>query len=188
MKILKSLVIVLAMVAMVAGATSSIFSDQDSVVGNTFSTGTLNMVVNEGVNKPMTVSSMKPGDSISGWFDAFNQGSLEAEYWFYISNVVGDDALRDALVIELKDGGYTGACDGPSIYSGSLSALIGSSNQEMTSDNNVHAGSTNGGDNIRAGWTQRICQTVTLPESTGNEAQGKTVTFDEVMYATQDMD
>ena len=188
MKILKSLVIVVAMVAMVAGATNAIFTDTDSVVGNTFATGTLDIVVNEGVNKPMSVSNMMPGDSISGWFDAFNQGSLEAEYWFYIDNVTGNAALRDALTIELKDGGYTGACDGPIIYSGSLAALIGSGNQTMTSDNNVHAGSTNGGDNIRAGWTQRICQTVTLPESAGNEVQGQTVTFDEVIYATQDMD
>lgn len=188
MKIFKSLFVVLAMAAMVVGATSAIFTDTDSVVGNTFSTGTLDIVVNEGTNKPMSVSGMLPGDSISGWFDAYNQGSLEAEYWFYIDNVTGDTALRDALQIELKDGGYTGACDGPTIYTGPLSALIGSANQNMTSDNNVHAGSTNGGDNIRAGWTQRICQTVTLPSTAGNEVQGQTVTFDEVMYATQDMD
>jgi len=46
MKILKSLVIVLVMVAMVAGATSSYFTSSATITGNTFSTGTLEIRVN----------------------------------------------------------------------------------------------------------------------------------------------
>lgn len=169
-------------------ATAAVFSSQDSVVGNTIATGTLKLKINEGVNKPISVSGWQPGDSIQGWFDAFNQGTLNAEYWFYIQKTGGDDALANQLKIELRDGGYTGACDGPIIYSGNMVHLLGATNKIMTSNKNVHAASTPGGDDIRAGWTQRLCQKVWLPDTADNSAMGKTLTFDEVVYATQNND
>lgn len=188
LNVLKSAVTILAMVALVATATGAYFTADGSVTGNTFATGTLKLAVNKGANKPMVVSNWKPGDSITGWFDAYNYGTLEAEYWFYIANVSGSSDLKNALMIELRDGGYTGAGDGPIIYSGPLTGLIGTANMNKTSDNNVHAGSTAGGDNIRAGWTQRIYQKVWLPTTAGNNVMGKTLTFDEIVHATQDID
>lgn len=187
-KILISLLTIGLASAMSVGATSAIFTTQDSVVGNTVATGTLQMQINEGANKPINVSNWKPGDSISGWFDAFNKGTLNAEYWFYAQKTSGDNVLGEQLMIQLRDGGYTGACDGPIIYNGLLKNVGGFANKTETSDNNVHAASTPGGDDIRAGWTQRICQTVWLPDSADNSVMGKTFTFDEVMYATQNND
>jgi hypothetical protein len=187
-KILVSLLTIAFAATISVGATAAVFTDEDSVVGNTIATGTLSMTINEGVNKPISVSNWKPGDSIEGWFDAFNNGSLDAEYWFYAQKTGGDNALGDQLMIQLRDGGFTGTCDGPVIYNGKLKDLAGFANKTKTSDNNVHAASTAGADNIRAGWTQRICQKVWLPESADNSAMGKSFTFNEVVYATQDDD
>lgn len=187
-KITKSLITILAVAAIAAGATSAYFSSSDVVAGNSFATGTLHVKINEGVNKPMHAVNMKPGDEITGWFDAYNDGTLDAEYYFYINAVSGNATIRDNLMIELRDGGYTGAGDGPIIYSGKLINLNGAANMIKTSDDNVHAASTPGGDNIRAGWTQRIYQRIWLPIEVGNAAMSNQLTWNEVVYATQDMD
>ncbi len=187
-RIAKSIAIISAIAALAIGATGAYLTADGRINHNSIATGTLLLQVNKGANKPINVSNWKPGDSVTGWFDAYNYGTLEAEYWFYIGNVSGDTALKNALMIELRDGGYTGAGDGPIIYTGPLTGLIGTANMTKTSDNNVHAGSTAGGDNIRAGWTQRIYQKIWLPTTAGNEVMGKTLGFDEFVHATQDID
>ncbi len=188
LKIIKSLLTIVAVAAVATSATGAYFASSDSVDGNSFSTGTLHVKINEGVNKPMAAVGMKPGDTITGWFDAFNDGSLDAEYYFFANSIVGNNAIKDQLMIELRDGGYTGAGDGPIIYSGKLIDLGGFDHKIKISNFNVHAGSTPGGDNIRAGWTQRIYQKVWLPIDVGNGAMNKTVLWNENIYATQDID
>lgn len=62
LKILKSLFVVLAMVAIVAGATSAYFSDNKIVAGNTFSSGTLDIVYGGSASTAITLGNMVPGD------------------------------------------------------------------------------------------------------------------------------
>jgi len=188
LRIAKSLLTIVAVATIATSATGAYFTSSDLVAGNTFSTGTLHVKINEGVNKPMHAVNMKPGDEITGWFDAYNDGTLEAEYYFYISGVTGNATIRDNLMIELRDGGYTGAGDGPIIYTGRLIDLAGTANMMKVSNYNVHAGSTAGGDNIRANRTQRIYQKLWLPSTVGNTAMSNNLTWNEVVYATQDID
>jgi len=43
-------------------------------------------------------------------------------------------------------------------------------------------------DNIRVGYSERICQRVGVDNAADNSVQGKSVTFDEVVDAVQDND
>lgn len=191
-RIILSLAMVAAAGSVLVGGVYAYFSAIGSVNNNTVATGTLLLTVNKGAGKEIALSGIAPGytDSTYRWFDAFNNGTLPAEYFFKFEKTAGDDALYNALVIELRDGGYTGACDGPVFYTAKLSEWV---DNTKISQHNVHA--TNSAtdavnDNIRAGWTMRVCQKISLPE-TGvdqNELQGKSVIFNEVVNATQDVD
>lgn len=187
--IIKSLVIVVAIAAVASIATWAYFSASDSVNGNTVATGTLKLQINEGAGKPITVSNIAPGyaDSTYRLFDAYNYGTLPGEMFFRFANATGSTPLWNALKIELRDGGSTGACDGQVFYDGLISAFTA----QKVSQYNVHA-STSAidavADNIPANYTMRICQKISLPE-TGtdqNALQGTSVTFDEQVSDMQD--
>lgn len=182
----------IAAAALAGGATYAYFSAQGSVENNQVSTGTLKLDVNEGEGKPITVSDIAPGyaDNEYRWFDAFNKGTSPAEFFMAFTMDSGDQALYDALRIELRDGGYTGECDGPAIYDGLLKDFVENS---KISAFNVHA-ATSGidatADNIPAGYTMRVCQKIALPE-TGldqNALQDTSVTFTETVNSRQDSD
>ena len=77
MKILKSLVIVFAMVAMVAGATSSYFTDTKTVAGNTFTAGTVILNVSPG-SAVWVMGNMAPGQSVTNSLAVKNDGTLQS--------------------------------------------------------------------------------------------------------------
>jgi predicted ribosomally synthesized peptide with SipW-like signal peptide len=73
------------------GATRAYFSDTESSVGNTFSTGTLTLTTNDqkGVTKAFSLSNWKPGAS---WINAGgmvlkNTGTINGHAWAEITNV-----------------------------------------------------------------------------------------------------
>ncbi|MCX6806657.1 MAG: TasA family protein, partial [Candidatus Berkelbacteria bacterium] len=75
MKILKSVFVVLAMVAMITGATNAIFSSTASVNSNTFATGSLEIRIDEAVSIPgFSVENAAPGIVQSGQFVINNYG------------------------------------------------------------------------------------------------------------------
>lgn len=191
-KILLSLAVVVLVGSVAAGATAAYFSASGAVTGNTVATGTLLLDVNKGAGKAISLSNIQPGyaDSSWRWFDAYNHGSLPAEYFMRFDVTAGDTGLYNALNIELRDGGYTGACDGPAIYNGSLSAWVANS---KISQYNVHAYASDSSrdavlDDIRPGYTMRVCQKISFPDSLTdqNALQGKSVTFTETVNAMQD--
>lgn len=182
--------LIVAALALVATVTQAYFSASGSITENTVSTGTLTLAVNAGAGKPVTLSNIAPGyvDSSYRYFDAFNNGSLPAEFFFAFDYATGSADLYNALSVELRDGGYTGACDGPVIYNGLISAF---SNNSKISQYNVHANSSaiDGElDNINAGWTMRVCQKISFIDSGGdqNALQGQSVTFSETVNSRQD--
>lgn len=181
MKILKSLVIVVAMAAMVAGATSSVFTSSASVTGNTFSTGTLQIRINGQSSIPgFTVTNAAPGDSTSGSFDINNYGAP----WF-----VGPSTLA-AKTLTLGAANMTGSPDlyselqivvtvnagGPAeqIYNGPLASFV-------DSDALVSYYHANG---LIPGSSETVNYTVTLPSGADNSYMGLSTTFDFVATAT----
>ncbi len=166
MKILKSLVIVFAMAALVGGLTGAYFSDQKKIEGNTVAAGTLYLEVGHGELKPWTISNFAPGYTTE-WEQASttNTGSISGNLAIYTQKTDGDDALYDALNIEVREG----SSEGLVLYDGPINgASIGpySLDPEQT----------------RIGW-----QRVYMPDSgeKQNDLQGLSVTFDEIFDLTQ---
>jgi len=196
-KILKSLVIVVAMAAIAAGATGALFSDQESIAGNTFATGTLNLTLNHSAGKPFNVTAAYPGYQTNwAYMDIFNgpyppvAGQLPFESYVWLSQSGGSAALYNALEIDLYDSGWDSNCgngDDVLIYSGLLTGITGQGNSTQTSDNDPNSGGP-GNDNVMPGNSDRVCQRLRLPSTAGNELQGLSTTFTEVVDALQDND
>lgn len=204
MKIVKSLVVILAMAVLVAGSTGAIFSDQETIPGNTFATGTLNLTLNKSAGKPFTVSNAYPGYWTGWeWMDIFNgpyppvAGQMPFEAYLTMSKDPSSDYwLWGNLQIKLKTSGWDSNCnngDGGEkvIYDGYIKdfpahKLVSSANYWHLANEGDSSGSP--ADNIRPGYSERICQKIGLLESAGNQVQGKTVTFTEIVDAEQDND
>ncbi|MFA4818107.1 MAG: SipW-dependent-type signal peptide-containing protein [Parcubacteria group bacterium] len=194
--IIKSLVIVVAVAAVASVATWAVFSDTDSVTGNTVATGTLNLTVNESAGKPFSISGAYPG-YVSGWeyIDIYNQGSLPFEAQMSFNQTSGSGALYNELTIELVTSGGDSICANggfgeTTIYSGKIinydPTTVVSSIAYWHNANETDGSGPN--DNIRAGWSERVCQRVGVDSGAGNGIQGTSVTFDEIVDALQDND
>lgn len=194
----------MSVLAVVAGVTTALFSDSKSIVGNSVATGTLELTLNHSAGKPWAVSGMKPGD-VTGWesMDIFNgpyspsppPSQLPFEAKLSLNKTGGSDALWNYLRIELKTSGWDNDCtngDGGerTIHNGLVNTYT---NGTVVSDiaywHLANEDDSSGPpDNIRAGWSERICQRVGVDNSADNSVQGSSVTFDEVVDAVQDDD
>lgn len=193
-----SLLTIVAVFAVVTGATIAQFSDQGTVAGNTIATGTLVLTLNHSSGKPFSVSGAYPGYQ-TGWeyMDIFNgpyppvAGQLPFEAYLWVKKTGGSTTLFNALEIDLFDSGWDSTCDNTDdvqIYSGLLSGIKDQANRTQTSDDDPNSTGTPGNDDIRPGWSQRVCQRLRLPITAGNSLQGTSVTFDEIVDAMQDND
>jgi len=179
MKILKSLVIVLAMVALVAGATSSVFTSQATVNDNTFATGTLEIRINGQASIPgFTVANAIPGTCKTGQFDLQNYGPP----WFGGPSTLSAKVLTMSAVMDSGDADLYNALTihmtksaGPAedIWNGDLSALV--AKDALMSW--YHPGG------LIAGSSETINYEVCLPIDAGNSLQGMSTTFDFVADA-----
>lgn len=197
LNILKSVVTILAMAGLMTAATGAVFSDQKSITGNTFATGTLKLTLNKSAGKPWNVSNAYPG-YWTGWeyMDIYNTGTLPFEAYMTATKTGGDDVLWDELRIRLKTSGWNSDCNDNdpgegTIYQGKINNFP--SHKLVSTLNYWHLANEDDGsgtppDNIRAGWSERVCQRVGLNNSVGNEVQGKSVTFTETVDAEQDND
>lgn len=196
--IIKSLIIIFAVAALAAGSTSAYFTDEIKIEDNQIQTGTIKLKIDELKNKPVVIDNMAPGQSTDGSFALKNDGTLPQEQYFYLDNLVknpNDKFLEDNLDFEikrLKIGQYDcEKSESSLIYSEKLSGIVGESNAQKISDNSSIATSSTVDDevdNIDAGlWGGKICQKISLPQDAPNESQGKSLTFDEIVKATQDI-
>jgi len=196
-QILASAMIIAALGALVVSSTVALFSDQESVAGNTVATGTLELTVNESVGKPYNITNGYPGYT-TGWeyIDIFNSGNLPFEAHISFEKTGGNTALYNALMMEMKTSGWDSDCtngDGGEVtfYDGYVSAftpqmLVSTLNYWHLANEDDASGSP--ADNIRAGYSEGVCQKLSIDSTAGNEIMGKTVTFSEVVDAMQDND
>lgn len=171
---------ILASVAVlaVAGAIFTIgslalFSDQETVAGNAFSTGSIDLVATP-ASATVTAADMAPGDQVTASQDVANSGTLEFRY--SVSSTSTEDTLASQLVLTVKSGVTTcddanWAADGSVVYSGPLgstsgTAIFGDPTQGAQAGDRV----------LAAGANEALCFNVTLPLSTGNSAQGQSTT------------
>lgn len=194
-QILASAVIIATLGALVASSTVALFNDQESILGNTVSTGTLELTLNKSAGKPYNITDAYPGFQ-GDWeyMDIFNTGNMPFEAHVTFEKTAGSDDLYNALMMDMYSSGGDGLCNTADfgenlIYSGLLSAFPV---QELVSDHwhlaNEDDASGDPVDNIRVGWTMRVCQKLSIDAGAGNEIMGETVTFSEIVDAMQDND
>ena len=101
-KILISLSVIAVVAAVAVVATVAYFTDQETVSGNTLSTGTLQISDSsdawmKGVTFPPG-NNLKPGDSVRKWVVLENTGSLDIDYLkIFAVNKIGDTGLLNQI-------------------------------------------------------------------------------------------
>lgn len=169
----KRVVLSLVLVAMLAFGigmgTYAWFTDEAVVADNVFETGTLDIGVNYFAipEQPWFIGfeNMKPGDSETRILTVKNSGSLNLKYRITAEKGSGSSALYNQLNLKVTD--IQGARK--PLYEGPLNGL--------TTDRILQQ--------LEAGKTQNLWFTVTLPETAGNDCQGKSTTVKFVFEATQ---
>lgn len=172
-KILASIAVLALAGGIFTFASLALFTDQEAVGGNSFSTGTIDLVATP-ASAVVTMPAMAPGDQVTASLDVANSGSLEFRY--AVTSTTTEDVLASALALTIKSGVAT--CDdanwsstGTVLWSGVLgstgtTAVIGSNAQGSDPGDRVLAGGAN----------EALCFNVSLPLATGNASQGLTST------------
>jgi predicted ribosomally synthesized peptide with SipW-like signal peptide len=172
-KILATIAILLVAGTVFSVASLALFTDQETVAGNAFSTGTVDLLATP-ATAVVTAAAMAPGDQVTAPLDIANSGTLELRYSAVSATTL--DPLAAQLVLTVKTG--VTSCDdanwaatGIAIYNGILGStatipLFGSSAQGTQAGDRV----------LAAGASEVICVNVTLPLATGNATQGLTTT------------
>ncbi len=188
-------VLVLAVSALAIGMTDALFTDTQSVTGNTFTTGTVDISATPS-SAVLTASTMAPGDRVENSLTVANDGSLELRYAIQRSATNADlKALRDSLGLRIavRGGGAcnfpyyttagspTGIGDDTEIYAGT-----GFPNSPANTVGDVAQGSQTGDRTLAAATNEVLCFSVVLPLSAGNSLQSAstTATFDFVAEQT----
>lgn len=204
-KIILSLVSIFAVAAIAATATAAYFADTETSTGNTFAAGTLDLKV-DNQDDPnifhMVLNDMKPGDTISYYWDWKNSGTITGQPWLEIINLVdsentllepestlGDDAatgeLSQYLMMKLNAPGNTGY-----VYPNQPACLdSGSKCPLSTWDDYSQIGQAPPWEvwqTISGGSTNDpMVLEFELPSSVGNQVQSDSLSFDIVFHLDQ---
>lgn len=192
LKILMSLLTIVLVSASAIGATRAYFTDSETSSGNTFSVGTLNVVIDgDGSSSSpyFNVSNMKPGDSAYSCLQVKNDGSVGMLFRAYVADVT--DSLNLASQLDVTVTLRPPACDIPSeynaygpvnlpIWSGKLADLI--NNGSLL--NNISAAFNSDGI-LEPDYAAVYGVNVSMPEETGNTYQGAVFTGSLKVDATQ---
>ncbi len=199
-KIILSMLTIGAVLAMVTGATTALFSDTETSTGNTFSAGTIDISVNN-LNPwsnvgHFTIADMKPSEVHYKEVTLKNVGSNPADIWKKIDitgytdglrpesetsgvndNEIGtviryDISLNGQALIEEVDG-YVMDEDSPGGYGHQLA------NTYHADKRYIYLG------RLEPNATMVVKQSYHMDLSTGNWAQGDTMGFNVEFYAQQ---
>lgn len=172
-KILATLAVLFLAGTIFSIASLALFTDQETVAGNAFATGTVDLLATP-ATAVVTAAAMAPGDQVTAPLDIANSGSLELRY--SAISTTTEDTLATQLDLTVKTGvtvcdDANWTTDGTIVYTGVLgstgtSALFGSSVQGAQAGDRV----------LAAGANEALCVNVTLPLATGNASQGLTST------------
>lgn len=176
-KILISLVTIIALGASVVAGTQAIFSDTDSVLGNTITTARISIDAQEVVNKPLNISGLLPGHSGNpGTIDLMNDGDVPQIQYMYVTDVAGTLCPE----LDLKVGYSNSTQNVFDVVFGSgawkLAEITGPSKRQNVGRSTPIA--VDGG--------TRLVQQASLPSSVSDPSlMGATCTWDEVFVGEQ---
>jgi len=159
--------------AVFTAASLALFTDQQAVTGNAFTTGSVDLVAAPATTA-ITASAMAPGDPVTAPVNVDNSGTLEFRY--SMTSTTTEDTLAAALVLTVKSGvtncnDANWQADGAVLYTGALGS---------TATINVVGDPATGaqaGDRVLAATAdENLCFNVTLPTTASNATQGLTTT------------
>jgi Camelysin metallo-endopeptidase len=168
--------------SMTNGAATAFFTDSAVVGVNSFTSGTLDIVLTpEGATATaVSFANMAPGDVVTAPLLVKNQGNLAFRYAMtsWATNT-DTKALKDALVFTVKAedaGGGCAAFTGTQLYTGDLdNAGTGSASPGLAFGNSIQGAQA--GDRVLASATQEnLCLRVALPLAAANTLQAATTT------------
>ena len=178
-KILASVAILALAGGIFTVASLALFTDQETVTGNAFSTGTVDLVATP-ATAVVTASAMAPGDQVTAPLTVDNSGTLDFRY--AVTSTTTEDVLASELQLTVKESVTTcddanWTADGTTIFSG----VLGSTGTTAILGSNVQGADP--GDRVLApGNSEVLCFNVTLPLAATNASQGlsstATFTFD----------
>ena len=198
MKIVKSLIVIVAIAALAAGATTAIFTSQATINDNPFATGTLEIRINGQPTIPgFSVTNAAPGTSTTKIFTLMNYGLP----WFAGPSTLpakelavstpqdsGDTDLYNALVANLYANAGWGGCSNPGVvfvpgkgcrvYSGPLTGLDGSASTDI-----LHYTQWGAHPDLVPGNSFTMTLDVELPVSAPSSLMGMSTTFDLIVDA-----
>jgi Camelysin metallo-endopeptidase len=171
--------------SMMNGAATAFFTDTAVVGVNSFTSGTLDIVLTpEGATATaVSFANMAPGDVVTAPLLVKNQGNLAFRYAMTSWATNADTkALKDALVFTVKTedaGGGCAAFTGTQLYTGDIdNAGTGSGSPGLIFGNSIQGAQA--GDRVLAsGAQENLCLRVALPLAAANtlQAAATTATF-----------
>ena len=186
------MLVITAIAAIATGASSAYFTDTETITGNTFTAGTLDVMLGKSAGKPFNVTMAYPGYTTPWeYVDIKNVGNLPFEVELRFSEEpISDPSLYGQVYVDLTDAAEDDTCGTPDddLVLDSYTLQWWKTHYSRISDNTYKADGTPGDDNITPGNYQRLCQRLRLPESADNTVQGKTVHFTEKIDVKQDND
>jgi predicted ribosomally synthesized peptide with SipW-like signal peptide len=188
-QILASAMIIAALGALVVSSTLALFTDQAVIAGNTVATNSFDLTLNHSEGKPYHIEHAYPG-YVDGWeyIDIYNTGDHPFKAHITFEQTGGDVVLYNALKVKMVSAGGDGICNTGSfgefvIYDGFIKDFP---NQKLVSTSEYwHLATGVPAHYIQPGYTQRICQQLSIDPNAGNEIMGTSVVFSEIVDATQ---
>jgi len=175
--ILATLVAVLSLTAL------ALFTDTQSVPGNAFTTGTVD-ISTAPTSALVTFSGMAPGDQVTNPITVTNAGTLALRY--AVTSTTTENTLAAQLDLTIKSG-VTTCTNGGFGSSGTVVYATGDlgSTTGVNVIGNPVQGSQAGDRTLAASANEILCFNVSLPSSTGNTFQGLTSTATFAFQAEQ---
>ena len=204
-----SLISIFAVLAMVGGATYAFFSSTASSTGNTFSSGTMTLLLDDAdqltptpaVSGSVTFANASPGDSTSGFISLHNGGTTPfAEVEFGADTTVTNDpapasdmATKLNMTVVVDDGTPDTACVNGTDVTSAIDTAVGNGGAPLMlsefDDGGTDTYDSLTSTNLAAGETRNVCFTVEFDESADNDYQGDAVsttfTFEAHQNASQ---
>lgn len=182
-KLLATTVIALGFAGLASAGTLALFTDQDALGANAFTTGTIDLTLSPSTAL-VSFSNMMPGDTITSPLVVTNAAGSQALRYAVTATADNTDAknLRDQLVLTVKTGDVATptsctAFDGTSVYTGDLDGGV---TGRIIGD--ATTGAQTGDRALAVAGSETLCFRVNLPLATGNTfksaATTATFTFD----------
>ncbi len=198
---------ILAALSLMTGATFAFFSSSASSTGNTFSSGTMTLLLDDAdqltptpaVSGSLAFANAKPGDSTSGYISLHNGGNVPfAEVEF------GADTTEDAdpapasdmktkvnLTVMVDDSTPDTACVGGTDVTSAIDTAVGNGTTPLTlsefDDGGTDVYDALPNTNLAAGATKNVCFTATFDSSANNDYQGDALSTIFTFQANQDV-